>query len=142
MQSQFIFPSTYKASSHGLFCMKGIYLGGAVTLRQSWPIKFVTANTAVRAERNGKCAVRACRCVSEEGREDSGSLGDRAARNIYSAARVHTWTQTVNPPGTLIGALNCTVNDEVVSKKEKKHTQKKKTRPSVHFTLYMKLQCS
>lgn len=75
----FILPSTCKASSSGPFCMRGIHLGVAVTLRQSWPIKFVTANRAVKAERNGKCAARACRRVSAEGREDSGSLRDSAA---------------------------------------------------------------
>lgn len=52
--------------------MKGTHLGGAVTLRQSRPIKFVTANRVVRAERNGKCAARACCCVYSRG---EGGLG-------------------------------------------------------------------
>lgn len=94
-----------------------------MTLRQSWPIKFVTANRAVKAERNGKCAARARRCVSAQGREDSGSLRDSAARPIYSAARVRTWTQTESPPETSCGPLNCTVNDETVSKKRERGYQ-------------------
>lgn len=55
-----------------------------------------------------------------EGREDSGSLRDSAARPIYSAAHAHVWTQTATPMGLLPRAFNCTVNDETVSRERKK----------------------
>lgn len=94
-----------------------------MTLRQSWPIKFVTANRVVRAERNGKCAARARRCVysrGEGGRARAGPLRDGAAGPICSAAHAHMWTQAATPTGLLRRAFNCAVHDEAASEKEKK----------------------
>lgn len=97
----FIFPHTNKASSGGTFCMEWINLVGDVTLRQSWSIKFIIANRAVRAELNGKCAAQACLWVYSTA-EDTGLHFDSAARPIYSAALVHMLTRTATSLGFYI----------------------------------------
>lgn len=83
------------------FCMEWINLVGDVTLRQSWSIKFVIANRAVRAELNGKCAAPACLWVYSTA-EDRGPHFDSAARPIYSAALAHTLTWTAASLGFYI----------------------------------------
>lgn len=103
--------------------MEWINLLGDVTLRQSWSIKFVIANRAVRAELNGKCAAQACLWVYSTA-EDTGLQFDSAARPIYSAALVHMLTWTATSLGFYIQISAALLMRRQMSKKEKKKKER------------------
>lgn len=134
-----VYISPHKVFLWWHFCMEWINLVGDVTLRQSWSIKFVIANRAVRAELNGKCAAQACLWVYSTP-EDMGLHFDSAARPIYSALTCSYVDADNNFTGLLHIDFSSIVN-ETADVKKKKERKKQPLHPILQIKFSIELSC-